>query len=583
MRLLRLAFLPVLALCLGNPATVDNFAGLLLDYRNSFFSYEQKGLDTCPFTYFRQSCNDFAHVVTIETSSGADSATQPTTFCIGVIFNEQFVLTKANCVPITDDKMHNIKLRTHGDESIAVRSVHRHPDYRSSDFSHNIALLKLNNTLAFNTQLVASCLRVTNSVDLYAKVQEIGFDNIIKSVEQNTTICSGPKRNECLKEASQQWCKKRSPIGFLQIRELGKYKMHPLLSSLDCHDGKIVPISDYLPWIQEVTKSARLEYNLTDIGFGERCVNSQDEFGVCMHIEECPQTLKNIKVLQKNNSLRTCGFDGSNPLTCCVTSDMLKGSSSEVVFRDIVQQIENCEQLYDEFRRTPEEHQLHSYVAVIDQQDSINCSATLIATRFLVTSAQCVLNADPKSASVWTGSAIENAARKMEISSIIIHPKFIPSSNLNNVAIIKLMHPVTVDPFNVPACLWKQKSKLPTTLNVVHFSEPEAQYSKTVANPLYYNDCRMMHNSHLIPSEICVEHVASNQCDPKEDSTGLCQRPGSGLYANIYTGDEFKPVSYVVGLYSKGFKCDKLGPAIYTRISEYYEWIKSVVYLSAQE
>lgn len=121
---------------------------------------------------------------------------------------------------------------------------------------------------------------------------------------------------------------------------------------------------------------------------------------------------------------------------------------------------------------------------------------------------------------------------------------------------------------------------MPADLSVVKFQE-EAP-SKVSASPMYYSDCRRLYNPDLIPSEMCVDHQAPLYCNPKEEED-LCRQPGSGLFSNLYYGDDMKPVTYVVGVYNSGFQCDKGGPSLYTRVSEYYEWIKSVVYLDSQK
>lgn len=167
--------------------------------------------------------------------------------------------------------------------------------------------------------------------------------------------------------------------------------MHAMVASFGCDKNKnVVPISQYLPWIREVTKSTVIEYNLTDIGLGEKCFKNDGKTGVCLPTEQCPQVHKNFKLLWKNNSISTCGFESGNALICCARDDLLVGPETENLFRNTVEEIENCEVLYDGFRRTPEEHQVNSQIAIINVNNSLSCMTTLITTRFLVTSAHCI-------------------------------------------------------------------------------------------------------------------------------------------------------------------------------------------------
>ncbi|XP_055618485.1 phenoloxidase-activating factor 3-like [Toxorhynchites rutilus septentrionalis] len=570
----------VLGIAMMNHVSSEDHAGMLLDYRNSFLSYEQKGLDTCPFTYFRETCTDFAHAVTIETF---DENNTPK-ICLGTFISEQFILTTASCIP--SDHPKNIRLNAKIAENVTVSSIYLHPDYklsqRNGSDENNLALLKLNADLRLTKNVAASCLWASETVEMYTKVQEMDYDHTIKKVNQNTTICSGLNKNECLKSALQFWCQRKSSTGILQIRELGKYKMHPMIASMGCDkSGQIVPISHHLPWIREVTQSTRIEYNLTDVGLGEKCFNNEGVKGVCLPVDECPQVMINFKDLQKNNSISNCGFDGSIALTCCSTKDMLKGAQTETIFREAVHEIEHCETLYDEFRRTPDEHELHSQVAIVTLNNSTICGATLIATRFLLTSAECVEKIDSTN-NVLIGIAHDSdeTINKIEIQSIFPHPKFNPKTRHYNVAVIKLKHPVSVDSSTVPACLWTRKEKVPTSLDAVSYDDADDVLSKTVFSPLYYSDCLRLYNPHLIASEMCVSPKLAD-CEPDNEKSS-CQKPGSGLYTNVFVGTAMKPVTYVVGIHSKGYQCDKRGPSIHTRVSEYYEWIKSVVYLSSQ-
>ncbi|XP_058467785.1 uncharacterized protein LOC131440486 [Malaya genurostris] len=567
------------------PALFGNQAGILLDYRNSYLSYEQKGLDICPFTYFQESCTDFAHVVIIEPSVKNDNDSHAV--CIGTLISEQFILTTASCV--STKKSGTLVLQIKTDEDIAVDSIYLHPDYKLSEDQgpsiNDLAIVKLNSSHSFNENVAASCLWDSESLDMYTKVQEIDFDQTIKRLEQNTTVCSGTAKNDCLEAVLKHWCQRKSSSGILQIRELGKYRMHAMIASFGCDKNKhIVPISNYLPWIREVTKNTQIEYNFTDIGLGEKCFKNDGTNGVCLPTNQCPQIHENFKALWKNNSISTCGFEGEEALTCCATEDMKIGPGTEAMLRDIVQEIENCELLYDEFRRTPEEHQLYSQVAIIDLYNSINCSATLISTRYLLTSAQCVLDIDIHHSSIWLGVGVqeESVAQKNSIQSTFPHPKFHPKSKHYNIAVIMLKYPVLIQSFSVPACLWFEKSKIPTNLEAVSLQGNERVFSVLATSPMYYSDCRRLHNSQLITSEMCVQYLAHSMCNSVEKED-LCQNPGSGLYSNLYYGEDMKPVTYVVGIFNQGHMCNKNGPAMYTRVSEYYQWIKSVIYLSSQK
>lgn len=561
--------------------SAEKLPGMLLDYRNSFLSYEQKGADTCPFTYFRETCSDFAHVVLVSTAN---------TTCLGTFIREQFALVKASCLPPNAEPT-SIRLQAKTPQPVTVAAVSIHPDFQRASSggrsTMDLAVLKFNGSVSFNQNVAASCLWAADNLEMYSKIQEVFYDPTTNKMKQNSTICTGDSRNDCLKSAQRLWCQRKPANSLLQIRELGKYKMHPMLASFECDaSGDIVSIVQFLPWIREVTKSTDIEFDLTNTGLGEKCTKGEPAVdGVCMQIESCPKVRKNFKKLQQSEKISTmCGFEGNDPLTCCATEDMLKGPEQLDAFSGIVEEVEHCEQLYDEFRRTPEEYQLNPQVAIIDLQDSINCSATLVTSRYLLTSAQCIANANLKNAIVWLGltNDIDGVSQSNRVHSVYPHPKFNAKTNRNNVAVVKLASPALIQPYSVPACLWRSKSKMPTNLDSTGFDMADHAIAATSASPMYYSDCRRMYNSALNPAEMCVHHQPVKDCGP-QDGRSSCGEPGSGLYSTLYVGEEMKPVTYLVGLYSYGFQCDKGGPAIYTRVSEYYAWIKSVIFLTAQE
>lgn len=156
----------------------SGFAGMLLDYRNYFISYEQKGLDICPFTYFRDECTDNAHVVVVETLRNNEND-EETGICLGAFISERFVLTTASCV--ADTPPMDLKLHANDKhEKLLVESVHHHPDYKLATTAkvledNNLAILKLNSTVRFNKKLAAACYWTSDTVDMYAKIQEIGY------------------------------------------------------------------------------------------------------------------------------------------------------------------------------------------------------------------------------------------------------------------------------------------------------------------------------------------------------------------------------------------------------------------------
>lgn len=187
----------------------------------------------------------------------------------------------------------------------------------------------------------------------------------------------------------------KNPTGsLLQIRDMDKYSMHPMVVSLFCNEEQqLVPVSLYADWIRDVIALDRILFAIPDAGLGEKCITKDDKEGVCLRLEACPQVYRQLKGKGRNlAALQQCGFEGGDVLNCCTPDDMLKADDKQAKLQSIRREIEHCHELYDVHRRTTKEQQLHSQLALIlGDEGKVECVGTLIAKQFVLTAAQCVL------------------------------------------------------------------------------------------------------------------------------------------------------------------------------------------------
>ncbi|XP_052891893.1 uncharacterized protein LOC128299821 [Anopheles moucheti] len=570
----------VLIVIVGASANPQDYDGrsMLQDFRNHFMTYEHIEIDECPLKYLRTVYTDYCHVALIKTN---------TSTCLGVLVNDYYILSTAECVP-EDWKSVHVQLQNNFDLHIAERLVYM--DYKSLNVSSNKApiLLRINGTTDFRLpyENTAACLWPTDNIISYSKVQDIAYDPTLNHLIQNTTVCSASMQGVCLNKTFAQWCERKPTGSLLQIRDLDKYSMHPMVVGLFCNDQQqLVPVTRYADWIRDVIARQRILFAIPDAGLGEKCITKDDKEGVCLHIEACPRVFQQLKSVKRLlSSLEQCGFDGDHALNCCTADDMLKGEDKQQKLQSIRHEIEHCHELYDVHRRTTKEQQIHSQLALVRNEDNkVECVGTLISKQFVLTAAQCVLRIKSKPSTVKLGvyAIDEKVIQIRNVASTVIHPMFDRQSNYYNIAILALDAPIAVSEYSVPACMWPEKDRMPSKLISTGYDTVANAVTVNTVNPLYYIDCRLKYYSNLTLTELCVLPDTDNvHCD--QDPTA-CAESGTGLYGTVYMSSDWRPVNYIVAIYSIGAQCAQNKPAIYTRVSEYYPWIKAQLYLMAQD
>uniref|UniRef100_A0A182YG70 CLIP domain-containing serine protease n=1 Tax=Anopheles stephensi TaxID=30069 RepID=A0A182YG70_ANOST len=561
----------------SNPQEYDG-RSMLQDFRNRFLTYEHIEIDECPLKYLRTVYSDFCHVALVKKNAST---------CLGVLVNDYYILSTADCVP-EDWKSVQVQLQNNFDLPIADRIVY--PDYKALKISseNTPILLRINGTTDYKLpkENTAACLWPMDNLISYSKVQDVAYDSTLKHLIQNTTVCSASMQEVCLNKTFTQWCE-RNPIGsLLQIRDLDKYSMHPMVVGLFCNEQQqLVPVSRYADWIRDVIARDRILFAIPDAGLGEKCITKDDKEGVCLRIEACPRVFKQLKSSARHlTALEQCGFDGDHPLNCCTTDDMLKSEDKRAKLQNITHEVEHCHELYDVYRRTTKEQQLHSQLALIrSEEGKVECVGTLISKQFVLTAAQCVLRITSKTSTVKVGITAfdEKAIQIRNVVSTVIHPMFDHHSSHYNIALLALEAPITIAEHSVPACMWPEKDRMPAKLISTGYDTVSNAITVNNVTPLYYIDCRLKYYSNLTLTEACVLPDADvAHCD---EEPSACAESGTGLYGTVYMSSDWRPVNYVIGIYSIGAQCAQNQPAIYTRVSEYYPWIKAQLYLMAQD
>uniref|UniRef100_A0A2C9H3X6 Peptidase S1 domain-containing protein n=1 Tax=Anopheles gambiae TaxID=7165 RepID=A0A2C9H3X6_ANOGA len=203
------------------------------------------------------------------------------------------------------------------------------------------------------------------------------------------------------------------------------------------------------------------------------------------------------------------------------------------------------------------------------------CGGSLISLNYVLTAANCFLN--PGATTVLLGASnMTNVEDIVMASDVIVHQAFVPSQNLNDIALVRLSRPAILSDYIRLARLpnWRQADS-PFTGQLATVSGWGA-LGQNAPEILPLNNLHRLNGSVISNAACGLQYLGgiadSHVCVSTDDGSPCQGDNGGSLTVNDADGGRT-----VIGLLSfiSALGCDLDRPAVYTRLTTYLAWIEA--------
>lgn len=318
----------------------------------------------------------------------------------------------------------------------------------------------------------------------------------------------------------------------------------------------------YLLIVSYLTSSVRSQLDPDSIIFpdgdnelGSSCTRDSDgSLGICTHIRDCR------------------GYNSDSMINFCSLSDQLVCCKLKTLYNTI-------DKRFGEENRTTQSNYEHAPQALIgelfedERRIKWRCGGTLIAPRYVLTSAHCLFAVDiPTYIRITKNDNEKQRIQQTDasIDNIFVHPEYHPFKLYYDIAIIRLNKAV-----------WGyQPVFLPTSDSSVNRENLRVSgWLNSPNDPEQYN--LVSDSVRILPNDMCSSHfrlsqlpegIIENQiCGTIADNSSLVPCSGAFLGPLETTGHT------IFGIPSFTFGCNNDRPYVFTNIASFAPWIKALI------
>lgn len=361
-----------------------------------------------------------------------------------------------------------------------------------------------------------------------------------------------------------------------------------------------------------------LPYGFGQLTIGDRCNNASSNMtGTCMLLNFCDHATNALKI---GVYPQICGFQGIDPIVCCIEgmTRITSGSAKQDVTQPGVKSRQKCAE-YQQYvyqnvskaligegavrvdrcgwiittsRIQPEEYPHLALIGYDGKTDETLwlCTGSLISEEFVLIAAHCAYTpvwGVPKY--VRTGNVQlstnedSSVVQDFTIKQLLSHPEFKHPSYYNDIALIMLNRKVRLDSYSRPACLhttfdipvrrasalgWDYSDSFQNS--VKHLVKSSLDFITNLdCNDSTYISKTRLRNGIVNASQVCAGSHGNSKdvCEIITEGPLQITNPDPNIYC-MYS---------IVGIKSFGRACGNI-LEIYTRVSNYIEWIEQKVW-----